>query len=93
VAALTGARVSELLALRWANIRISDLDDAEVEFACQVDRHGDVRPTKTDGSIRSVPIPGELAATLRRHKERSRFSGPQDFVFSTCPEPIHTSRP
>jgi hypothetical protein len=48
LAALTGARVSELLALRWANVRISDLEDAEVEFACQVDRHGNVRPTKTD---------------------------------------------
>ncbi len=57
VAALTGARVSELLALRWANVRVTDLEDAEVEFACQVDRHGNVRPTKTDGSVRTVPIP------------------------------------
>jgi integrase len=30
VAALTGARLSELLALRWANVRIDDVDDAEV---------------------------------------------------------------
>ena len=52
LAALTGARVSELLGLRWANVRISDLDDAEVEFAAQVDRHGNVQPTKTDGSVR-----------------------------------------
>ena len=84
LAALTGARVSELLALRWANVRISDVDDAEVEFACQVDRHGNLRPTKTDGSVRTVPIPGELAAILGRHQDRSRFTGPQDFVFSTC---------
>jgi integrase len=84
LAALTGARVSELLALRWANDRISDLEDAEVEFACQVDRHGNVGPTKTDGSVRTVPIPAELGAILSRHKERSRFSGPQDLVFSTC---------
>jgi integrase len=83
-AALTGARVSELLALRWADVRISDLEDAEVEFACQVDRHGNVRPTKTDGSARTVPIPAELAAILRRHKDRARYSTPQDFVFSTC---------
>jgi integrase len=83
LAAVTGARVSELLALKWANIRISDLEDAEVEFACQVDRHGNVGPTKTDGSVRTVPIPAELAAILSRHKDRSRFSGPQDFVFST----------
>jgi integrase len=72
LAALTGARVSELLGLRWANVRISDLEDAEVEFASQVDRHGNVQPTKTDGSVRTVPIPRELAAILSRHKERSR---------------------
>ena len=84
LAALTGARVSELLGLRWANVRISDLEDAEVEFASQVDRHGNVQPTKTDGSVRTVPIPRELAAILSRHKERSKFTGSQDFVFSTC---------
>ena len=84
LAALTGARVSELLALRWANVSISDPEEAEVEFACQVDRRGNVRPTKTDGSVRTVPIPGELAAILSRHKDRARYSNPQDFVFCTC---------
>jgi integrase len=84
LAALTGARVSELLGLRWANVRISDLDDAEVEFASQVDRHGNIQPMKTDGSVRTVPIPRELAAILGQHKERSKFTGSQEFVFSTC---------
>lgn len=84
LAALTGARVSELLALRWTNVRILDLEDAEVEFASQVDRHGNPRPTKTDGSVRTVPIPAELAAILSRHKDRARYSNPQDFVFCTC---------
>ena len=84
LAALTGARVSELLGLRWQNVRISDLEDAEVEFASQVDRHGNLGPTKTDGSVRTVPIPRELAAILSRHKQSARFTGPQDFVFSTC---------
>ncbi|MBV9194019.1 MAG: site-specific integrase [Solirubrobacterales bacterium] len=84
LAALTGARVSELLALRWTNLRISDLEDADVEFACQVDRHGNVRPTKTDGSVRTVPIPAELAAILSPHKDRARYTNRQDFVFSAC---------
>lgn len=84
LAALTGARVSELLAVRWANVSISDLEEAEVEFACQVDRQGNIRPTKTDGSVRTVPIPAELAAILSRHKGRSRYGNPQDFVFCTC---------
>src|SRR5205807_9502469 len=37
LAALTGARLSELLALTWANLGLDDLDDAEVEFSSQVD--------------------------------------------------------
>jgi integrase len=36
VAALSGARLSELLALRWMDVRIGDVDDAEVEFAHQL---------------------------------------------------------
>ena len=70
LAALTGARVSELLALTWADIRLGDLEDAEIEFAWQVDRKGERQPTKTDGSARTVPIPRELAALLLEHKAR-----------------------
>ena len=55
VAALTGARLSELLALTWANLRVDDLDDAQIEFAHQVDQHGNLGPTKTEGSARTIP--------------------------------------
>ena len=68
VAALTGARISELCGLTWADVRIDDLDESEIEFGWQVDRHGNRRPTKTDGSARTVPIPRELAMVLGRHK-------------------------
>ena len=61
VAALTGARISELCALTWSDVRIDDPDDAEIEFGWQVDRHGNRRPAKTDGSARTVPVPSELA--------------------------------
>ena len=83
VAALTGARVSELLGLTWTDVRIADLDDAEIEFAWQVDRRGIRQPTKTDGSARTVPIPRELGVTLARHRLASRFVRPNDYVFST----------
>jgi integrase len=66
VAALTGARISELCGLTWADVRVDDLDEAEIEFGWQVDRHGNRRPPKTDGSARTVPIPRELALVLRR---------------------------
>lgn len=83
VAALTGARLSELLALRWGNLRLTDPDDAEVEFAYQVDRRGTLGPTKTDGSARTVPIPSELALILTAHLRRSMYIGADDFVFAT----------
>jgi integrase len=83
LAALTGARVSELCGLSWADVRLDDLDDAEVEFGWQVDRKGNRRPTKTDGSARAVPIPRALALVLARHKLASPDVRPDAFVFAT----------
>ena len=83
LAALTGARLSELLALTWADVRLDDVEDAEIEFGWQVDRHGTRQPTKTDGSSRTLPIPRPLAHLLVRHKLQSRFSQPADFAFCT----------
>lgn len=83
VAALTGARVSELCGLTWDDVRITDLDEAEIEFGWQVDRHGTRRPTKTDGSARTVPIPRELALVLGRRKLASKYCAPTDFAFAT----------
>lgn len=83
LAALTGARLSELLGLTWGNVRLEDLDDAQIEFAYQVDRHGNLGPTKTDCSVRTVPIPRELAMILRGHRQRSMYIGPDDFIFAT----------
>jgi len=82
LAALTGARVSELCGLTWGNVRIDDLETAEIEFGWQVDRYGNRRPTKTDGSARTVPIPRELAVVLGRHKLAARYGAPTDFVFA-----------
>jgi len=83
VAALTGARLSELLALTWATLRIDQSEDAEIEFAAQVDRHGNLAPTKTEGSARTVPIPCQLAEILSKHRARSRYVTSSDFVFAT----------
>lgn len=64
-------------------MRIDDIEDAEIEFAHQVDRHGNLRPTKTHGSARTIPVPPELARILAAHKRRSMFVRTQDFVFAT----------
>mgnify|MGYP001174265765 CR=1 FL=1 len=83
VAALTGARMSELCGLTWAGVRLGDLDDAELTFGWQVDRKGNRRPTKTDGSARTVPIPRELALLLGRHRLASPDTRADAFVFAT----------
>jgi integrase len=83
LAALTGARVSELCGLTWADVRLDDLDDAEVEFGWQVDRKGNRGPTKTDGSARTVPIPRGLALIAARHKLVSPDVRPDAYVFAT----------
>ncbi len=83
LAALTGARLSELLGLTWANLRLDPLDDAEIEFAHQVDRHGQIRPTKTDESARTIPIPEQLAQILVDHRSRCLHLARADFVFAT----------
>jgi integrase len=72
------------LGLTWADVRLDDVDDAEITFAWQVDRKGNRRPTKTDGSARTVPIPRELALILPWHKLASRDTRTNAFVFATC---------
>jgi hypothetical protein len=52
----------------WADIDLDDLDDAEITFGFEVDRLGKRRPTKTDGSARTVPIP----RALRKAQQRAR---------------------
>jgi integrase len=83
VAALTGARLSELLGLTWDRVRVEEFEDAEVEFAFQVDRHGSLTATKTNGSARTVPIPPQLARILAKHKQQSSFVAASEFVFCT----------
>jgi integrase len=83
VAALTGGRISELCGLTWADVRVDDPGEAEIEFGCQVDRHGNRGPTKTAGSARTVPIPRELAVVLARHREGVGETKPDGFVFAT----------
>ena len=61
-------RLSELLALTWANVGIDNVDDAGIEFAHQVDRHGNLAPTKTDGSARTIPVLPQLARPLVEHR-------------------------
>jgi integrase len=83
LAAVTGARLSELLALRWQDIDLADPDDATITTTAQVDRKGRRQPLKTNAAERTIELPRQLAAILLAHKAASPYKRPGAFVFCT----------
>ncbi|HEX2071013.1 MAG TPA: tyrosine-type recombinase/integrase [Thermoleophilaceae bacterium] len=83
LAAVTGARLSELLGLTWADLNIENPAEATITFTHQVDRRGQRVPLKTTDSEGVVVIPRAIATTLQRHRERSAYRGPHNFAFAT----------
>ena len=86
VMASTGARVSEALALRWQDVNLETLEEAELRFAFQLDRsrtngQPNLIPTKTDGSSRTVPISRPLAEALAAYKLAAVSTTKDSFVF------------
>jgi integrase len=64
-----GLRVSELTHLRWRDI---DLRQGRLSIAV----------SKTAAGVRQVVLDSELVQLLRKHKIASKWSQPDDFVFS-----------
>lgn len=83
LAAATGARLSELLGLTWADVTMTDLDDAEVRFEYQVDRYGQRAELKTEESRRPVPLAREVAELLVAHRLASPDTTSGAFVFAS----------
>lgn len=86
-AVYSGARVSEILGLRW-----SDFDSAagKLSIERQLGRDGKVAPLKTEGSTRVIELAPVLVKALREHRIGSKHSQEGDFVFATsCGKP-HT---
>ncbi len=83
LAAVTGARLSELLGLTWADLDLSAPDAAEVRIEAQVDRSGERQPLKTAESRRTIEIPSGLAAALKRHQLSRGVPPAAAFVFAT----------
>jgi integrase len=77
VAGCLGLRVSEIVALQWADFDFQ-------EFTLLVQRsivHGRVGDVKTEYSRDSVPLDPALAQALMQHKERA-FSTPEGWLFA-----------
>jgi integrase len=67
---MLGVRRGEALALRWADV---DLDGGTVAVLGSLQRVGPQLqrvPTKTRGSLRTIPLPAPCVETLRAHRAR-----------------------
>jgi integrase len=76
VAAFTGLRLGELLALRWGDLDWT-LHVVHVRHSFTRGREG---PPKS-GLVRSVPLVDQAAASLDRVSRRERWTGDGDLVF------------
>jgi integrase len=85
-AALTGARLGELLALQWRHV---DFEGRTLRIEQSL-WHGQLVTTKTVASVRTIPFGDALAKVLEEHLRTSRHIGPTDPIF--CKEdgtPLH----
>ena len=77
VAALTGARLGEILGLQWKQI---DLSKKTLRIEQSLWR-GQIVPPKTPGSVRTVYFGEALASVLAEHFREAAHNGNEDFVF------------
>jgi integrase len=84
LAAVTGARLSELLGLRWSDVDMADAEAGEVRIEQQVDRKGSAQPLKTEESRRRIELPRSLAVMLATHRLAALADSTADgYVFAT----------
>ena len=77
-AASTGARLGEVLGLRWRDV---DLDEGTATITHQLDRRHKRVPLKTPRSRRTIELPGSLVQVLREHRLRSAHAKADDYLF------------
>jgi integrase len=80
VAALTGLRMGELIALRWRDV---DLELRTIRVAASYSHRQLTTPKSGKG--RAVPMIDPVARTLKRLRRRPQMTGPDDLVF---PSPL-----
>jgi integrase len=82
----TGLRISEMLGLVWDDV---DFAAGVIHVRMQLSRAHRGAPArrvapKTPASIRDVPLVAQLARLLSAHRQRSRFTRGEDWVFATA---------
>jgi integrase len=78
VAAYTGLRRGELVALRWHDVRW-----AERVLVVERALSGDVEGTTKGGRVRYVPLGDQALGALDRLSRRPNFTSADDYVFAT----------
>jgi len=76
----TGLRASEVLGLVWADV---DFTKRRVLVRHQMGRGGQRTRLKSRGSAREVILIARLAVILEEHRRTSRWSTPDDLVFTS----------
>lgn len=79
-AVLSGLRQGELLGLHWRDV---DFDNELIHVRTALNRRRQDAPPKTERAVRDVILVPALAQALRRHRRKSRFKNPDDYVFTT----------
>jgi len=76
-AALTAARLGELLGLKWDCVHF-DQERLDIRQSLW---HGQLGPPKTQGSIRSIYPGPQLMKALAEHRQHATHNSPTNFVF------------
>ena len=79
LAAVTGLRVSELLALKWDDVHFGSLEISLTRGIV----HQHVGPLKTEASSKPIPMDASLAEVLFDWRGRCPYNQPQDWVFAS----------
>jgi integrase len=80
LAAMTGLRIGEILALRWGRVNLL-AGTLRVEETCY---HGHFGTPKTRASRRELPLPSMVVQALLAHRSRSSDTSTEALVFCTC---------
>jgi len=77
--AVTGLRVSELLALQWRHLRLDGSEPCVRVRRALV--RGRVQPPKSKYGRRDVPLDAALVSELREHRRRTEWPDDENLVF------------
>jgi len=79
LAAVTGMRVSELLALKWEDVRF---DTSEIILSRSI-VHQRIGIMKTEASRKPLPLDAGLADVLQNWRRQCAYNQPGDWIFAS----------